>query len=228
MGAFIGEVRAGLDQMRKEMEDGVRLFYLELFTMIVMKSPVGNPRNWKINQHQRAAHEEAAEINAIRRKSSMYSYTNKKGQRRMRPGMKLTAATVRPAIVSGKYGPTRKGTRLLRRGGDMYRAPKGYMGGRFRANWQFTLDAPAQNALEAIDPTGQIAIDTLMSVVSGMDLTTSKVAYFVNNLEYATAIEFGVPGKSPLYPVWSKQAPHGVVQTSLVNAQRIWNRIFGS
>lgn len=232
MGAFLTQVSAGVAEMQADLQDGVRRFYLELFTMIIQRSPVGNPVNWKVNKNQKTATDFAAAQNSLRRRMSSTSYVRKTkaggSVRVLRKGARATGESVLPTRWgrnTSAVGPRRH---IVRRGGDMFRSPKGYTGGRFRANWQFSLEAPAQELIDAIDPSGSQALAALRQVLGNLDITTSKTAYFVNNLEYATAIEFGVPGKSPLYPVWSKQAPQGVVRISLVEAQQIWNEVFGS
>ena len=230
MGKFLMQVQAGIAEMRGDLEAGVRQFYLELFMLIIQRSPVGNPRNWKVNKNQRTATEFAAAQNALRRNMSSTSYVRKlKGggtTRVLRKGQKATGESVLPTRWGKNYSAAGPRRHIVRRGGDMWRAPEGYQGGRFRANWQFTLETGTAEVLDAIDPSGALAIEALKAGLASLDITTSKAAFFTNNLDYAMAIEFGVPGKHPLWPIWSKQAPQGVVRISLAEAQEIWNRIF--
>jgi hypothetical protein len=81
-------------------------------------------------------------------------------------------------------------------------APKGYVGGRFRANWQY-----GENTIplgELWNPiTGPFPPENPIDVA--MD-AGGKVHYLVNNLPYAYRLEYG----------WSTQAPLGMVQTTVV------------
>lgn len=223
MGSFYAQVELGIDGMIDDLNDSLRGFYIELFTQIVMRSPVGNPRNWKINAQKLATKKAVANANRLLRQRA--ENVTKAG--RLKPGKKLHASAARyNKNNASRVGPVIPGTVKLRRGGDELFKPAGYTGGRFRANWQLQLDTPSLGIIDAIDPTGQTAVAALTEVLAGLNVTTSKTAHFVNNLDYAMAIEFGVPGKSPLYPIWSKQAPQGVVRVTLADAQRIFNRWF--
>jgi hypothetical protein len=85
-------------------------------------------------------------------------------------------------------------------------APPGYVGGRFRANWQHGIGSMPTGTINEIDASGQSSISRIRSgtpVGSGM----GKVHYIVNNLPYAKRLEQG----------WSwHQAPAGIVEPTLV------------
>jgi hypothetical protein len=87
-------------------------------------------------------------------------------------------------------------------------APKGYVGGRFRGNWQVTFNVPASVELDRIDPSG---MDTLKDGIEQIGRYTNGVQsiYFTNNLPYSVRLEFG----------HSKQAPNGIVRVAALNAQ---------
>ena len=70
--------------------------------------------------------------------------------------------------------------------------------GRFRNNWQFSIDAPAIGK----DPSGSNQA-ALVSATSKM--VAGNTFYMTNNLPYAERIEYG----------WSQQAPQGVVRVTL-------------
>ena len=81
--------------------------------------------------------------------------------------------------------------------------PKGYVGGRFRANWQLGEGAPVTGELYSKDdasfpgPSEILAnIDAAITLNPG-----GKVFFFCNNLPYAQRLEGG----------WSSQAPAGMV-----------------
>lgn len=75
--------------------------------------------------------------------------------------------------------------------------------GRFRGNWQFTVDEPASASLDNYDKTGHDTIARL--VADAQHLTFGQTAYLVNNLVYGIPLEYG----------HSNQAPTGFVRTTL-------------
>lgn len=79
-------------------------------------------------------------------------------------------------------------------------APKGYVGGRFRANWQYAETTRPQGTLGEFDPSGQKSIARMFAKV-GLADAAGKIHYLTNNLPYGPALERG----------WSKQAPAGMV-----------------
>lgn len=73
--------------------------------------------------------------------------------------------------------------------------------GRFKGNWQLTANTPSNYSLNNYDPDGS---STIAKLINGSEsLTTSQVAYIVNNLTYGYEIEtVGWPsGKEPYMPV---------------------------
>ena len=84
--------------------------------------------------------------------------------------------------------------------------------GRFRGNWQASLQAPATNELERLDLSGGAAIGAMQGVVTGWNGT--GVVFMANNLPYAQRLEYG----------WSKQAPQGMVRKNVARIQSIVER----
>ena len=85
--------------------------------------------------------------------------------------------------------------------------PKGYVGGRFRANWQYGNVMGAgipMSDLPNIDKTGNASIERIRVGVSAAP--ASGVHYLCNNLPYARALEDG----------HSTQAPSGMVALTVV------------
>ena len=81
--------------------------------------------------------------------------------------------------------------------------------GRFRGNWQFSVDTPAGGTLTDLDPTGtetsaRLAGDSIL-------FKAGETAYIVNNLPYAIPLEYG----------HSDQAPGGMVRVTLARFQQI-------
>lgn len=79
-------------------------------------------------------------------------------------------------------------------------APAGYVGGRFRANWQYGFNAPVLATSEKVDPEGAATIQTIVGKVKAD--AAGEVHYITNSLPYAQAIEIGHS---------HRQAPQGVV-----------------
>jgi hypothetical protein len=91
--------------------------------------------------------------------------------------------------------------------------PKGYVGGRFRANWQYGEGrAPEGELYEGGGPfpSPQECMERETSKIKIE--AAGKVHYLVNNLPYAQAIEDGHS---------SKQAPAGVVGITVIEFQAI-------
>lgn len=77
--------------------------------------------------------------------------------------------------------------------------------GRFRGNWQFTINSAASGKLASIgDPSG-----ALISASQGWESGSSF--YMTNNLPYAERLEYG----------WSAQAPSGMVRVVLSEYDQI-------
>lgn len=107
------------------------------------------------------------------------------------------------------------GTRVVLRSpvgdpsGWAHPAPKGYTGGRFRANWQYSIVAPETGVLNVADKSGQVSI---ARITSGMPKGAAGWVHFiVNNLPYAKRLETG----------WSRQAPAGMVGLAVKEFQAI-------
>lgn len=81
--------------------------------------------------------------------------------------------------------------------------------GRFRGNWQFTVDAPATASLDNYDPDGHETTAKLVADVQ--HLSYGQTAYLVNTLIYAIPLEYGHSG----------QAPAGMVRITLAGFQQM-------
>ncbi len=110
------------------------------------------------------------------------------------------------------------GTRIVERSpvGDgalwKHPPPKGYVGGRFRANWQYGNYSGAgipTERLEDIDPSGGVSIERFMECPTEGAAGMRHV--IINNLPYAIPLENG----------WSKQAPYGMVGLTVREFQQI-------
>lgn len=85
--------------------------------------------------------------------------------------------------------------------------PKGYVGGRLRANWQYGVDeAPEGELYEA--NKGPYPDFTPIQI---SDEIFGHIHYLVNNLPYAQRVEDG----------WSTQAPSGMVNLTVIEFKPI-------
>jgi hypothetical protein len=82
-------------------------------------------------------------------------------------------------------------------------ARKGYVGGRFKGNWQVTIGAPSEVAVPSIDPAGEATI--LAGTATLEAAVRPREVWLTNNLPYSERLESG----------WSKQAPVGVVAVTM-------------
>jgi len=85
--------------------------------------------------------------------------------------------------------------------------PKGYVGGRFRGNWQLGVGSMPGGVLNRVDPTGSKVMAEIGAAIPAD--AAGKVYYLANNLPYAQRIENG----------WSRQAPTGVVGLTVTEFQ---------
>lgn len=87
--------------------------------------------------------------------------------------------------------------------------PPGYVGGRFRANWQLGVDTIPAGELNVVDPTGEATRGRIFAMVP--DDAAGKTYFLVNNLPYAHRLEDG----------YSRQAPQGMVGLTVVEFQQV-------
>lgn len=76
-------------------------------------------------------------------------------------------------------------------------APKGYVGGRARGSWQYSINVPEAKDTGAIDPVGGSTIAAITSKINPIP----AIHYISSSLPYMQALENG----------WSSQAPAGMV-----------------
>lgn len=76
-------------------------------------------------------------------------------------------------------------------------APKGYVGGRARGSWQYSINVPSVGDTGIIDAAGA----TTIAVIAAKINPIPAIHYISSNLPYIQALENG----------WSSQAPAGMV-----------------
>jgi len=199
-GGFAESIRAFAEQAQEALDATFREIVIEIGSNVIRMSPVGNPEIWAANLAHRKARTAkadrydarvAARNDAIRQNPSNFTKSGKlkRGVRYAKP---LTKTERDQNFYVNGLVPG-----------------QGYVGGRFRGNWQFSIDSPAAGELDRIDPSGDEAIAELLALVQ--TLTIGQTAYIVNNLPYAVPLEYG----------HSTQAPNGMVRVTLANFQRI-------
>ena len=82
--------------------------------------------------------------------------------------------------------------------------PAGYVGGRFRGNWQLGVNNQPSGEVDNIDANGS---STLAAGMANIPTTNAagNIYYITNNLPYAQRLENG----------WSSQAPAGIVSLTV-------------
>lgn len=91
-------------------------------------------------------------------------------------------------------------------------APPGYVGGRFRANWQYGFNAVNELTTEETDKTGSISIGRIEKGTENK--ATGNVHYITNSLPYAERLENGHS---------QRQAPNGMVKITVLEFEPIVN-----
>ena len=88
-------------------------------------------------------------------------------------------------------------------------APKGYVGGHFRANWQFSIGGPAVGEIPGADPSGAKTLGRIQAEIKAARM--GQVLYLVNNVPYAIPLEYG----------YSRQQPAGIVGRTAIEFNSI-------
>lgn len=98
------------------------------------------------------------------------------------------------------------------------RAPKGYVGGHARLNWQVTLDMPAENVVDGQDESGMTAeMGGLLSLSSARAF---QRVWIVNNVPYILVLEHGRATDERGVMRGSTQAPHGMLGVTMEEVRR--------
>lgn len=87
--------------------------------------------------------------------------------------------------------------------------PPGYVGGRFRANWQYGLGGYSTSVKDDVDQSGGPTINAIVGKVRPD--AGGKIHYLTNSVPYGPRLEDG----------WSRQAPHGMVNLTVLEFQPI-------
>lgn len=199
-GSFVVGIRAFAEQAKQALDLTLREVTIEIGSSVIRMSPVGNPELWAANVAYRNQANAAADDYdfkvAVRNTLINLTESNFTKGGKLKRGVKLVK-------------PLTKTERAQNFDVNGLISGRDYVGGRFRGNWQFSLETPASGELDRIDPNGAETLATLVSQVQYM--TAGQVAYIVNNLPYAIPLEYG----------HSTQAPGGMVRITIERFQRI-------
>ena len=153
-----------------QLENVAREATLNLFSEVVQRSPVGNPDLWKKNSGQ---------VYKRETHNLFAELINANATKRSK-------ATIKSARSLRKLYPNRIG--------------KGYVGGRFRANWNVSFGTPDESVSASTDLSRAMG-----EVNKTLTLPVGGLMYLTNALAYGHRLE---------YDSWSRQAPAGMVRVS--------------
>jgi hypothetical protein len=201
-GDFAHHLQQFSEQAQGAIDSSLREIVIEIGSSVIQMSPVGNPELWAANVNYRS-----------RNKASADAYDFNVKVRNTVTNLTESNFTKAGNLKKGvKYAkPLTKTERIQNFDVNGLVTRKGYVGGRFRGNWQFSIGVPAVGELERIDPNGAVTLAALRAEVA--TLTAGQTAYIVNNLPYAIPLEYG----------HSTQAPQGMVRVTLARFQQIVN-----
>ena len=183
-GSFALSLAEFAAQATEAIDASLREIIIEVGSSVIRMSPVGNPEIWAQNAVASQYNNAVDDHNSDLRSDP--ANLTKAG--RLKPGRKLND------------------------GMDIV-APEGYVGGRFRANWQHGYNQVQAGQIDARDAGGG---DTIAGLQAGIDAADAfGVHYIVNNLPYARRLE---------YEGWSSQAPAGMVGITTVRFQEFINK----
>lgn len=178
---FLREVVNFTEECEEKMEVIAKAVMFKVLVRLVKRSPVGNPQLWKINE------------TAVNYNAAVKAHNR---------ALKSDASNLT------KAGKLRKGLKV--HDSMDIKKPGGYTGGRFRGNWQVTMDSAAtEPMMDRIDKNGQSTLEFGLVALEEFKVGTTGI-FISNMLPYAYPLEYG----------HSTQAPQGMV--------RITAREFGS
>lgn len=179
-GSFASQIQAFADKTKAAIDATSREIIVSLGNSLITLSPVGNPDIWKINKISTEYNQAVADHNDNLRQNP-HNF-DKRGY--LKRGLKL-----------------KDGMGIL--------APQGYVGGRFRGNWMFSIGSPDTSIVNQPDANGSRS--TARIINGALQFNAGDTAFITNSLPYAIPLEYG----------HSTQAPNGMVRITLVNFQRI-------
>ncbi|WJM93376.1 hypothetical protein QDY63_11015 [Pseudomonas brenneri] len=199
-GSFALSLAEFAAQTSEAIDASLREIIIEIGSSIIRMSPVGNPEIWAANVAHREANSRAAD-----------DYDFKVAVRNTLINLNESNFTKAGNLKRGvKYAkPLTKTERDQNFNVNGLVAGQDYVGGRFRANWNFSIGSVDNSFRIHPDPTGTEA--TARLVAGAIEFKAGETAFIVNNLPYAIPLEFG----------HSTQAPGGMVRVTVARFQQI-------
>ncbi|MGY2190500.1 hypothetical protein [Pseudomonas pergaminensis] len=199
-GSFALSLAEFAAQTSEAIDASLREIIIEIGSSIIRMSPVGNPEIWAANVAHREANSRAAD-----------DYDFKVAVRNTLINLNESNFTKAGNLKRGvKYAkPLTKTERDQNFNVNGLVAGQDYVGGRFRANWNFSIGSVDNSFRIHPDPTGTEA--TARLVAGAIEFKAGQTAFIVNNLPYAIPLEFG----------HSTQAPGGMVRVTVARFQQI-------
>lgn len=176
--SFMASINAFIEKGKRNQELVVQKGAIKILNRLVTMSPVGNPDLWAINN------------TAVSYNDAVFEHNEE---------LKKDLANLT------KTGRLKKRARVT--DSMDVKAPAGYTGGRFRGNWQVSLDVQQEGETGRKDPNGNITIAVGNYMIEQFKVGT-KAIYFTNNVPYAYPLEFG----------HSSQAPSGMIRITAEDA----------
>lgn len=199
---FALQIAQWAEKTGARMDEACRAIAIQVLTHVVRMSPVGNPELWAANAEaalQRSQHNAIVDqitANLMADPANLTAKGNLKRSVRSQYNKRASKADL------AKLYPNRQG--------------KGYVGGRFKGNWQLSVSFPTSAPIERIDPNGSATIEAGSAALESFEAGPS--IYIMNNLPYALRLENG----------WSKQAPFGMVAVTVVEFERLAQQAIAS
>lgn len=199
-GGFAAQIQAFADQAQQAIDATLREIVIEIGSSVIRMSPVGNPEIWAANVAHRAKNTRAADDYdfkvAVRNTLINLDDSNFTKSGNLRKGVKYAK-------------PLTKAERVQNFNVNGLVSGKGYVGGRFRGNWMFSIGTPDNTTTDEVDPSGRKS--TARIVDGAIEFKAGDTAYITNSLPYAIPLEFG----------HSQQAPGGMVRITVARFQQI-------
>lgn len=168
---FVRSLNNAVFEMQAQTDEVVRIVMIKLLEGVVMRSAVGNPDVWAVNQTAVSYNKEVAEYNAQFKPRS---------RKRVKDGMDIVK-------------------------------PVGYVGGRYRGNWQVMFNSTTSKETGRIDASGADTLNAGKALLNGYKAEDTYKIWIVNNVPYAMKLEFG----------HSKQQPTGNARIAINDFPRI-------
>lgn len=206
---FLLDISRWVEKVKGDPNTACRLIALELHKRIVMRSPVGNPELWAANAEaalQRSQHNAVVDQINANLASDFFGNLTAGGRAKALLGHRIDGRDIKRRVRSAS---NKRLSRAQLAKAYPLAAGRGYVGGRFRANWQVSVGSPSASTVAHVDPSGAQAIAQAQAALASF--TAGPSIFIQNNLPYAVRLEYG----------WSKQAPAGMVRIAAAEFQSI-------